>query len=164
MYYLICVFVNSGLVLIPDHFSLVCGASWWNLLGFCHHYCFWLPLPQGWYCMAFGLNMRRVIDMWDIIRETMMVNSWMCDCMYLQDLSQVQWVWRYLMLWHLQACSSGASDRVPRSRTWWEHLHLNTLLWLDITKHYHDLFSEILVNFNEYCRTGSAYIVKENIK
>lgn len=50
MFYLICVLPNRGLVLIPDHFSLVRHAARWNLLHFCHHHCFWLPLPPGWYC------------------------------------------------------------------------------------------------------------------
>lgn len=49
-FYLICVLPNRGLVLIPDHFSLVRRATWWNLLRFCHHHCFRLPLPPGWYC------------------------------------------------------------------------------------------------------------------
>lgn len=38
----------------------------------------------------------------------------------LQDLNQEQWVWLCLMLWRWRGCSSGASDRARKSRTWWE--------------------------------------------
>ena len=117
MYYLIC------MCLLTEAWFLFLTTSRWfavRLDGICSVFVT---------ITAFGCLYLRDGTVWIntlLTSETMMMNSWRCDCMYtfyliLQDWNQVQWVWLYLMQWHSQACSSGASDRAQRSRTWWEH-------------------------------------------
>lgn len=59
----------------------------------------------------------------------------MRNVLILQDWNQVLWVWLCLTLWRWQACSSGASGRAQRLRTWWEPLCLNAILFKIVCTH-----------------------------